>query len=451
MKHFDLIVIGSGSAGSTAAHVARRSDAAVGVVEKDRLGGECPHYACVPTKAMLRSAKIYSYLKRADEFGLRAEGIGFDWEQVAARRDWIINEITGEERRYEREFSQAGIDLIRGTARFTSEHTIDVDGQRFTAKRFVIATGSSPAVPTVPGLREGGYLTNLDASRLRRLPKSIAILGGGPVGVEFAQIYATFDVRTTLIQRRAQLVSREDPEIAALLLRFLQEAGASVLLKTDLLKVEPVSSQKRLSLRTEDGDHKLTVDEILVAVGRVPDIHDLALDVPGVTVTERAIPTDETLRTNHPDIWAAGDVAGKMFFTHVAAYEGYVAGTNAVRPASIQENLRVVPRVTFTDPEIASVGVTERTALDGGRRVSVRRYSFGALSRALIQGEARGFVKIVADADSDEILGGHIIGPEAGELIHEIAVAMQNGVKASGIGETIHAYPTLAEAVGAAH
>lgn len=400
---------------------------------------------------MLRSAKIYSYLKRAAEFGLRAEGIGFDWEKIATRRDWIIDEITQEEQRYERAFSQAGIPLFRGTARFASEYVVDADGEKLTAKKFVIATGSSPAIPPLPGLDEVEYLTNLTASRMRRLPASIAILGGGPVGIEFAQIYSAFNVPTTLIQRRGQLVPREDPEIGALAGHYLKEAGVTVLLGTEVVKVEPAGSQRRLLVRTGDESRTVTADEILVAIGRVPDVEELSLDVPGLTVARGGIPTDAHLRTNHRDFWAAGDVAGKMFFTHVAAYEGYVAGANAVGPEPVKEDLRVVPRVTFTDPEIASVGVTEQEAGAEGRTTRVLRYSFGALSRALIEGDTRGFVKIVADADTDEILGGHLIGPEAGELIHEIAVAMRNGVRAAGIGETIHAFPTLSEAVGAAH
>lgn len=450
MRHLDLIVIGTGSAGSSAAQAARRAGARVAVVERDRLGGECPHYACIPTKAMLRCARVYRMVKRAGEFGVRVADIGFDWSVVAARRDRMVDLVTGEERRYAMAFEQAGIAVVRGTARFVAEHTLDVDGERLAARHFVIATGSLPAVPDIPGLRETGFLTNLEASRATTLPASVAIIGGGPVGVEFAQIYAGFEVPVVLIEQEPQLLPREEREVAVLLRRFLEEAGVRVLTDATVVRADREDGRKRLHVRVGERVEVVEAAEILVAVGRRPAVDELELSRAGVQVDPRGVVTDPSLRTTLSHIWAAGDVVGRLRFTHVAAYEGHLAGMNATSGTAAVEDLRVVPRVTFADPEVASVGLTEAEAARD-HAVSVRLYSFAALARAHLEGEARGLVKIIADAESGALLGGHIIGPHAGELIHEIAVAMENRVDADGLAGTIHAFPTLAEAVGAAH
>ncbi len=419
-------------------------------MEGDRLGGECPNYACNPSKTLLRSARIYSYLKRAGEFGLSVGEVSFDWKKIATRRDHIIELITQNGKRYEEEFARAGIALVRGPARFVSEHTVEVDGRGLTAGRFVVATGSRPQIPDVEGLDRVGYLTSREAVLASGLPSSVAILGGGAVGVEFAQLYAAFDVPTTLIDN-TDLVTTEDPEIRAYLRGLLEAQGLTVYEWAEVTGAGREGNRRWLTLTVEGRQERVVADEILVATGRAPAVDDLELQIPGVEMSDQGIVTDDTLQTRHPDFWAAGDVVGKMLFTHVASYEGYVAGTNAAgETPPLHEDLRVVPRVTFAEPEIASVGLTEPEARQSGYEVAVRRHDFSTQSRALMMGELNGFVKIVLSAASEEILGGHIIGPRAGELIHEIAVAMRNGLRFSQISETIHAYPTLAEAVGAA-
>jgi len=454
MQRYDLVVIGSGSAGISAVEAARENGAtSVALVESaPRLGGECPNWGCVPTKALLRSSEILSLARRAGEFGLRIPHASFKLNEVMTRKTRIVDTLTGDER-IEGVLGKLGVTLLRGKATFTSPSELTVGTEQISAKHFIIATGSEAAIPPISGLGESGYLTSEDIVTLKRLPKSIIIIGGGPIGIESAQILSGLGVQVTIVEFAPHILPREDEEIAVIVSDSFSKRGVRIFTNTQATRVENNDGQRRVTV--EEGKEKrsetLEADAVLVAVGKKPVIAGLKLINAGVELDEKGRPKlNEFLQSTNPSIYFAGDAAGQMLFTHVAHEQGVIVATNAVKGNVIRSDLRVVPRGTFCTPEVGSVGMTESEARNAGKRVGIGKAPYAILGKALVSGEPEGMVKIVADLDSGLILGGHIVGMSAAETVHEIALAMFADISYTTIGKMIHAYPTFAEGVGAA-
>ncbi len=448
---YDIIAIGSGSAGGAAAFVAKKGGFRVAIVEefKDKLGGNCPNYACVPTKALLNAAQVYKMALKASEFGIDVSDVRFDFKKVAAYRDEIVNMLTGP--RIERNLHNAGIDLLWGHAKFVSEHELDVAGKRYSSHHIIIATGSKEFIPPIEGLKEAGFLVSDQAVKLQVLPESIIIIGGGPVGTEFSQIFSSFGVKVTLLQRDPQILQREDRDIADYVQKDLESRGVKIVLNMEVESVHKAGSRKIVAVRIGDKNEAFEAEEIMIAAGRRAALADLNLEAAGLKLDSHGkLELNEYLQTSQAHIWAAGDAAGNWQFTHTAAYEGDLVGRNICHRHDEAVNYDVVPRVTFCEPEVASVGMTEQEAKKKGIDITIAKFAMGGLGRALIDRDRRGFVKIVAEAKNKQILGAHIVGKQAGHLIHEIAVAMKAKIPATTIAKTIHAYPTFSEAVAAA-
>ena len=447
-QHFDALVLGCGSAGTTAAKRLRAAGHAVAVVERDKLGGDCPHRACVPTKALLRSAHVLSLLRRAGEFGLRAGSVGFDWAAVMGRKDDIIRRTGADEAAaaYERQ----GIALFRGEASFEDDHHVRVGGRVLRGERILIATGSRPARPDIPGLAGAAPITSEEAVSLPHLPASLVILGGGPVGCEFAQLFSAFGVKVVLLHRGEEVLPREEAELGRFVHEALEENGVTVLTGAEAEELRREGDKKKVRARVRGAVRELAAEEVLVATGREARTAELGLAAAGVEVEGDRVRVNGRLQTSRPHIYAAGDACGPLLYTHFAHYQGRVAAGNLFAAEPVEADYRVVPHVTFTDPPVASVGLTEGQARREGREVRGARIEIGVLGKALVESEARGLVKLVADARSGEVLGGHIAAPAAGEMIHEVAAAMAAHTTVRDLAETIHAFPTFAEGIKAA-
>ncbi|HLZ68994.1 MAG TPA: FAD-dependent oxidoreductase [Dehalococcoidia bacterium] len=445
---YDLVVIGGGTAGETAARVAKRKLDRVALVERERLGGDCLWYGCVPTKAMLASAKAARIVHQCSDFGIAAVDARLDFAAVMARKDRIVARI--EQTELPETFRREGIDVLLGPARFRTTHKLEIGDQPVTADRFVIATGSRPAVPPIEGLNTAGYLTNVDAVKLQNLPQSLVVLGGGPIGCEFAQMFRRFGVAVTVVEMEDRLLPREDEEISGLLAASLVAEGIALRLGQRVTRVERTTEGRRLHLAQQNGPPEtVTAEQVLVATGRTPRT-DLNLEAAGVAYNKGGIKTDRRLRTTAQHIWAAGDVVGPYLFTHVAAYHGDIAGTNAAGGRK-KVSYRALPWATFTDPEVARAGLTEAEARQHyGDRVTVVRWPLAAVDRALCEGEPAGLIKLVLTPGiwfglvGGELVGAHIIGTQAAEWLHQLLLVMRARLPAGLAVWPVHVYPTLA-------
>ncbi|MHB1132295.1 MAG: dihydrolipoyl dehydrogenase family protein [Chloroflexota bacterium] len=448
-KDYDVVVIGGGTAGLTAAKRLAGYGRRVALVERSRLGGECLWTGCIPAKAMITSANTYHLMQRAGEFGLPECSPPADWSRVVRAKDRVVARIALEDA--PEAMARRGVDVYTGTATFVASHRVLVGGQHLSARHFVIATGSRQAIPSfIPGLVEIGYITHVEAISLPVLPARLAVVGGGPVGVEFAQLFARLGAQVTLVERSEFILSQEDTEVSAFLQELLLAEGLDVRSATSAKSARATAGGKALLMRTGELETEIEVDEILVATGRAPNIEGLNLVKAGVQVSKRGIEVDAYLRSSAPHIFACGDVAGGYQFSHIAEYQAGMVVHNILSPEHPRAaEYAVVPWATFTDPEVAHVGLTEAEAA-AGQAIQVERFSLAGLDRALILRQARGLVKVIAEAGTGRILGAHIVGPNASNLIHEYALAMRAGILLPEIADTIHAYPTLSEAVKAA-
>lgn len=444
MVNLDVLIIGSGVAGEYAASYSAGNGRLVGLVEKARVGGACVFNACIPTKAMIHAARAHKKMRTAGFFNLPVVDKNADYKQIKEFKDKIIGGIgSGRDEKMEKR----GVRVFKGVARFISPHEVTVNDETIRAEKIIIASGSVPAVPPVPGLEETGYITHIEALDLERVPKRLAIIGGGPVGIEFAQIFSAFGAEVHIYEMMDRIMSVEDEEISKSLAGAFENQGVSLSTAVKISEVKRTGSAKSVVTENKGGQRKtFEHDEIMVATGRKPNMDELNLPAAGVETHKKGIIVDASLRTNVPHIWAAGDITGPPYFTYVAGEQGKIAAANAAGGRR-EINLDILPRATFCDPEIASVGLTEAQGKEQGKKIKVGKFNYTDLTRSIVSGETEGFIKVVAEEGSGHILGGHIIGAEASTLIHEIAAAMAGGVTVSNAGNLLHSYPTFSEGV----
>jgi pyruvate/2-oxoglutarate dehydrogenase complex dihydrolipoamide dehydrogenase (E3) component len=440
---YNLVVIGAGTAGLVAAAGAAGLGAKVAIVERGLMGGDCLTAGCVPSKALLRSARAAAEVRRAGDFGVRVpDGARVDFPAVMGRMrqlraDLSPNDSAGR-------FRGLGVDVFFGEARFTGPDAVEVGGRVLRFRRAVIATGSRPRVPAVPGLTEAGFLTNETVFTLTQLPPRLAVLGGGPIGCELAQAFARFGSRVTLVHSRGQLLPKDDPAAAELVERSLRRDGVDVRLNAAVERVERRPEGKVLRLA---GGAEVAADELLVATGRVPNVEGLGLEAAGVVATEKSVAVDDHLRTTNPRVFAAGDVCSRYQFTHAADATARVVVQNALFLGRKKASALIIPWCTYTDPEVAQVGLTAREAKERGLPVRAFVQELRDVDRAVLDGETEGFVKVLTAERGDRILGATVVAAHAGEMIGELTLAMTGRLGLRTIAATIHPYPTQAEAI----
>jgi len=444
---YDLGVLGGGAAGLTAAAGAAQFGAKTILVEKaKKLGGDCLHFGCVPSKTLIRTASVWSLARRAKEFGLpEIELPPVNLATVMDRVRSVIDTI--QEHDSPERFCKLGAEVRFGSPRFVDDHTVDLDGALLTARAWIVATGSGPSLPPVEGIESVPYWTNETVFSQKELPGHLVILGGGPIGVEMAQAFRRLGSKVTVVELSDQVLGPEDPDIALILRNRLEAEGVKVLTGTKALKAGAVNSSVLLRVAPAKGEGEpwsIEGDVLLVAAGRKPNVEGLDLPVAGVTYSPRGIPADARMRTNVPHIFACGDVNGVFPFTHVAGYEAGIALSNAVLRLPRKADYTKVPWCTYTDPEVASIGLNEKRAKAAGIEYRTLEAPFREVDRALAEGETEGKIKVLI-SPSGALLGCQIAGHHAGELLHEWVAAINGGVKLSTLAGAIHAYPTLAE------
>ncbi len=455
-SHFDrnLIVIGAGAAGLVSAYIAAAVKAKVTLIESHRMGGDCLNYGCVPSKALIRSAKLAHEMRTADRYGLKATAPIIPFAEVMARIERIIAAIAPNDsvERYE----GMGVEVLLGRARLIDPWTVEItaaDGpvRRLTSRAIVIATGAAPFVPPLPGLDAVEPLTSdtlWDRLRDRDAPPArLVVLGGGPIGCELAQSFARLGSSVTQIEMGPRLMAREDPEAADAVRTALEADGVTVLTGRKAVACGITEGGKWIEVETDGATHRLPFDEILVAVGRSARLEGFGLETLGIPV-DKVIETNDWLETIYPNILAAGDVAGPFQFTHTASHQAWYASVNGLFGTfkRFKADYRVIPWATFTDPEVATVGLTETAANDKGTPVEVTRYGIEDLDRAVADSAARGFVKVLTVPGKDRILGVTIVGAHAADTLAEFVLAMKHGIGLNKILGTIHTYPTMSEA-----
>jgi len=448
----NLVVIGAGAGGLVSAYIAAAVKAKVTLVEGHRMGGDCLNTGCVPSKALIRSARLASQIRKAEALGLRDARGEVDFAAVMARVQRVIADI--EPHDSVARYTGLGVDVVLGHARITSPWTVEIaraDGstQTLTTKSIVIAAGARPFVPPIPGLADVGFLTSDTLWGLQDLPRRLVVLGGGPIGCELAQSFARLGSQVTQVEMLPRIMSREDPEVAELVAESLRADGVQLLTGHAAVRAEREGETRRLIVRQGQTERAIEFDVLLCAVGRVPRIEGYGIEELGITLAPRkTVQTNEYLQTNYPNIYAVGDVAGPFQFTHTAAHQAWYGAVNALfgRFKRFKADYSVIPWATFTDPEVARVGLSETEAKDQGIRFEVTRYDIDDLDRAIADGTAHGFVKVLTVPGKDRILGATIVGAHAGDLLAEYVLAMKHGLGLNKILGTIHIYPTLAEA-----
>jgi len=442
-KHYDLVVIGGGSAGLTAVSMAARLGARSLLVDRESFGGDCLHYGCVPSKSLIASARMAQRMRHAEKYGLDSVDLTVDLPRIMTRIDSIRDEIGSHET--PEEIRKLGVDVALGGAKFIDESTLEIDNEyRVTAEKIVIATGSHAVAPQIPGLAESGFIDHVDLFGLRERPARLAVIGGGAIGTEMGQALSRLGSDVTIIQRAARLLPREDPEISAVLQDAFAGEGINILLSANPVRVTRDGSDKEIVVGQDGATHAIRCDEILVAVGRRPVIAALNVDAAGIKTNARGIIVDDRLRTNKSHIFAVGDCNGGPQFTHWAEYEARIATRNALYRGSSKRSMQTLPWVTFTDPEVARVGMTfdEARNASNDERIHEHVFPYSRLDRAVCESDTVGMIKVVVDK-SDRILGAHIIGPGAGEALTEWVLAIEHRLPLSKIGSAIHVYPTL--------
>lgn len=443
----NLIVIGAGSAGLVSSYIASAVKAKVILVEKHKMGGDCLNTGCVPSKALIRAAKTNHLLKHADELGIENAFGEVNLEKVFQRVNNVIKAIEPHDS-VER-YTKLGVECIQGDATIISPYGVMVNGRVLTAKNIVIATGARPLMPPIPGLDTVDPLTSDSLWSLERFPKKLLVMGAGSIGCELAQAFQRLGVDVTLVDMAPRIMPREDEDVSEYVLERFQDEGVHVVLNQKIEAFEKTETGGLVRLSNGSGQQTVEFDRVLVAVGRKANIEGFGLESLGLEVSPRGtLEVDEYLRTRFPNIYACGDVAGPYQFTHTASHQAWYASVNALfgKFKKFRVDYKVIPWATFTDPEVARVGLSETEAIEKGVEYEVTRYGIDDLDRAIADNSAKGFVKVLTAKGSDRILGCTIVGEQAGELITEFVTAMKHGLGLNKILSTIHIYPTMSEA-----
>ncbi|HEV8634707.1 MAG TPA: dihydrolipoyl dehydrogenase [Chloroflexota bacterium] len=447
---FDVVVIGGGPGGYVTAIKLAIRGRSVALVEKEKLGGACLHRGCIPTKIYLESAGLYQKVRHASDLGVKASGVKLDFGAIASRRDKIVSANAGGIAAH---FRAHGVTAIPGTGRLVGNLEVVVDGpdgeRRLKARDVILATGSTPRL--LPGLEADGerIVTSDHVTQWTVLPRSIVIVGAGAVGAEFASAMNDFGVETTLLEFLPRVLPREDLELSEVVHRSFTRRGIAVLASTKVIE-ETVKADKggvKLEVETNGQRKKLAADCLLVATSRDPYVQGLGLEKTRVKVERGVVKVDAGAQTDEPHVYAIGDLVGGLMLAHAAHAEGEAAMAAILGQRPVPVDYNAIPRATYTRPEVASIGLTEEEARAGGRDVKVGKFGFRANPRAMIQAEGEGLVKFVADGKTGEILGVHLSGPQATELIHELVLAKLLEATTEEIELTVHAHPTLSEAI----
>lgn len=444
----DMVVIGGGSAGLVSAYIAAAVKAKVTLIEKQDMGGDCLNTGCVPSKALIRSAKFVAQAKNSQRYGIREARIDFDFADVMERVQRVIATVAPHDsvERYE----SLGVDVVKGEARITSPWSVEVGKRTLTTRSIVVAAGGRPIVPPIPGIEHVDCLTSENLWELRELPARLVVLGGGPIGCELSQAFARLGSQVTQVEMLPRILGNEDPEVSEMIAARFQEEGVDVRVAHKATQIRIEGDQKLLIAEHEGAEVRIAFDALLVAVGRVANTANYGLEELGIPLTKaRTVEVDEYLRTRIPTIYACGDVVGPYQFTHMSAHQAWYASVNALFGSFVKRfrvDYSVVPWATFTDPEVARVGLNEEQARKEGIDYEVTVYPIDDLDRAITDEEAVGFVKVLTAPGKDRILGVTIVGEHAGDIIAEYVSAMKNKVGLNKILGTIHIYPTLAEA-----
>ncbi|MDT8903116.1 dihydrolipoyl dehydrogenase [Anaeroselena agilis] len=445
---YDIAVVGGGPGGYTAAIRAAQLGARVLLVEKEKLGGVCLNRGCIPTKTLLRSAERWQSLQDCAAFGLRAENIGFDFAAVMARKDQVVGQLQAGVVQL---VAANGIEVRYGEAALAGPGALAVSShagrEEFAVCKIILATGSEPMRLPVPGADLPGVLTSDEVLALDAVPRSMVVVGSGAVGVEFAAIFRAFGCQVTVVEMLPTLLPSIDADLVKRMALLLRKQGIKMLTGAKVTGIRPGPDGLTVAVTTADGKElELVAEKVLAAAGRQPIVGGLGLEAAGVAFDRKGIEVNAMMETNVAGIYAVGDVTGRYMWAHAASGEGLAAVESALGGA-VEMDYGAIPGCIFTAPEIAAVGLTEQEALAAGRRVKTGRFNFAANGKAVSMGEADGLVKVVADADDGKLLGMHILGPHASDLVMEGAIAIRHGLTAEDIGKVIHPHPTLAETV----
>lgn len=448
-KAFDtnLVVIGAGSAGLVSAYIAAAANARVTLIERERMGGDCLNTGCVPSKALIRSSRIMSYINRSGEFGITGDGAQVDFPAVMQRVQNVISKIEPHDS-VER-YSELGVDCVAGDARITSPWTVEVNGETIRTRSIIIATGGKPAVPPIPGLDKIDYLTSDNVWELEELPQRLLVLGGGAIGCELAQAFRRLGSDVTQVEMLPRLLAFESEQVSAELEAAFRRDGIYVLTGCRATSFDSHGGQDSMTCEDARGEHRIPFDKVIIATGRRGNTSGLGLENLGLEPRpDGTLELNDYLQTVYPNIYACGDVAGPYQLTHAAAHQAWYCTMNALfgRFWKFRVDYSVIPRAVFCDPEVASVGISEEYAAENGIQYETTTYGIDDLDRAIADGEAQGFLRVLTPPGSDKILGVTIVGPHAGDIISEYVLAMRNGLGLGKILGTVHIYPTLAEA-----
>jgi len=443
---YDIIILGGGSAGIVSGVMAGALGMRVLLIETGKMGGECLNTGCVPSKALLHAARVAHTLRTAGEVGLKSVPVAReDAANVMRHVRETIRAVEGADATVKL-LTDSGVEIRHGSAAFADPHTLHLNGKRLTAAHFILATGSSPKTPDIPGLEDVGYLTNQAVFDLDAIPEAFLVIGGGPNGVEMAQAFARLGSRVTLVQNRERLLPRDDVELASALAAVLRGEGIDIRFSASVEAVRAEDGRKIAVIKQHDGHDEIVCDEILVTVGRVPNTAGPCLEAAGVECDAQSVKTNAQLQTTAPHIYACGDLLGHDQFSHMAEAEAKTVVRNIIFPGQSRADFDLSPWATFTDPEVVHLGLTEEDAKAQGLAYEVYRQPFAQNDRAITDNEAQGFVKVLTTGLGGSILGVHIFGPRGSELMHEWILAMRHGHSIRDIADMVHIYPTLSMA-----
>ncbi len=445
---YNLVVIGAGTAGLVTAAGAAGLGAKVALVERSLMGGDCLNVGCVPSKGIIRAARSFFDARTSREFGVQGtENLSIDFGAAMERMRRIRAGLSGHDS-VERFNKELGIDVFLGQGKFIGPDCIEVEGKRLRFNKAAICTGARAAAPPIPGIEETGYLTNENVFWLTELPKKLAVIGGGPIGCELAQTFARMGSQVTILQRGGHILPREDADAAEFVQRSLARDGVTLRLQAKVLRVAKKGTDKIIAVEEDGRTAELSVDEILVGVGRAPNVEGLDLEKAGVAYDPReGVTVDKMLRTTNPRVYAAGDICFPYKFTHTADAMARIVIANSLFLSRQKTSAFVIPWCTYTDPEVAHAGMYEKEAKDKGIDVLTLTVPLADVDRALLDGETDGFARVHLEKGSDRILGATMVARHAGEMISELTLTMTAGLGLSAIGKTIHPYPTQAEAI----